>query len=85
MKERPYMEVKYKYPSKAGRYDCKLRVGSMNPEIIERTINIQQRRQNLNVKLTQEELNKRKGSSQWCQKCLKRRVNKGYTHCMRCN
>lgn len=45
---------------------------------------ITHRRQNLNVALTQDELNSRKVSSEWCQCCLKRRVNKGYKKCMRC-
>lgn len=37
---RPYMDIKYNYPPKAGRYECKIRVGSIKPEIIERTIHI---------------------------------------------
>ena len=45
---------------------------------------ITHRKQNLNVALTQEELDARKGDKQWCQCCLKRRVNKGYSRCMRC-
>jgi hypothetical protein len=45
---------------------------------------ITHRRQNLNVALTQEQLDSRKGDSEWCQCCLKRRVNKGYSRCMRC-
>jgi hypothetical protein len=46
---------------------------------------ITHRRQNLNVALTQCELDLRKGSTEWCQSCLKRRVNKGYARCMRCS
>lgn len=45
---------------------------------------ITHRRQNLNVALTQEQLDSRKGDSEWCQCCLRRRVNKGYSRCMRC-
>lgn len=45
---------------------------------------ITHRKQNLNVKLTQVELDSRKGSKEWCQGCLKRRVNKGYRYCRNC-
>jgi len=45
---------------------------------------ITHRKQNLNVKLTQAELDSRKGSKEWCQGCLKRRVNKGYRYCRNC-
>ena len=45
---------------------------------------IRHRRQNLNVKLTKDEIEARKGSDEWCQGCLKRRTNKGYLFCMRC-
>lgn len=45
---------------------------------------IKDRRQNLNKKLTYEDLQKRVGDPQWCQSCLRRRVNKGYTKCMWC-
>ena len=45
---------------------------------------IKTRKQNLNIKLTEEELEKRKGNTEWCQFCLKRRVNKGYKFCSRC-
>ena len=45
---------------------------------------ITHRKQNLNRKLTQEELDARVGDKTWCQSCLKRRVNAGYTKCMRC-
>lgn len=46
---------------------------------------ITNRKQNFNKKLTKEELNKRKGNEHWCQKCLRRRVNKGYKYCFWCN
>ena len=42
-------------------------------------------KQNLNVKLTQAQLDLRKGDSTWCQACLKRRVNKGYSRCFYCS
>ena len=42
-------------------------------------------KQNLNVKLTQAQLDLRKGDSSWCQSCLKRRVNKGYSRCFYCS
>lgn len=45
---------------------------------------ITNRQQNFNVPLTEEELEKRKGSPEWCQCCLKRRVNKGYKYCYFC-
>jgi len=41
-------------------------------------------KQNFNVKLTPEQLEGRKGDAEWCQCCLKRRVNKGYSKCMYC-
>ena len=41
-------------------------------------------KQNLNVKLTPEQLAGRRGDPTWCQACLKRRVNKGYTKCFYC-
>ncbi|MBR4177082.1 MAG: hypothetical protein IKQ53_06755 [Bacteroidales bacterium] len=46
---------------------------------------ITKRQQNLNVPLTGEELEKRKGDPEWCQCCLKRRVNKGYKYCYFCS
>lgn len=45
---------------------------------------IKHRKQNLNAKLTPEMLEARKGDSNWCQCCLKRRVNKGYKNCYWC-
>lgn len=45
---------------------------------------ITKRKQNFNGKLSQEELDARKGITEWCQCCLRRRVNKGYTKCMYC-
>lgn len=42
-------------------------------------------KQNLNVKLTQAQLDLRKGDKTWCQACLKRRVNKGYSRCFYCS
>lgn len=42
-------------------------------------------KQNLNVRLTSDQLALRKGDSEWCQSCLKRRTSKGYTFCMYCN
>ena len=45
---------------------------------------ITHRKQNLNKRLDQATLDLRKGNSEWCQCCLKRRVNKGYTNCYYC-
>jgi hypothetical protein len=45
---------------------------------------IAHRKQNLNVKLSEAVLFARKGDSEWCQCCLKRRVNKGYSMCLSC-
>jgi len=45
---------------------------------------IRHRKQNLNVKLSKEDLDKRVGDSEWCQSCLKRRVNNGYSKCYYC-
>lgn len=42
-------------------------------------------KQNLNVRLTAEQLDARKGKQGWCQSCLKRRVNTGYRFCLFCN
>lgn len=41
-------------------------------------------KQNLNVALTPAQLDARKGDEQWCQCCLRRRVNKGYKVCFYC-
>lgn len=46
---------------------------------------ITHRRQNFNVKLTEEQLAERVGDDEWCQSCLKRRANKGYKRCMYCS
>lgn len=46
---------------------------------------ITHRKQNLNAKLSQEELEARKGNKEWCQCCLKRRVNAGYKNCYYCS
>ncbi len=46
---------------------------------------ITKRKQNLNRKLMDAELQARKGDDEWCQSCLKRRVNKGYKNCLRCS
>lgn len=46
---------------------------------------IKHRKQNLNVKLAEAELNLRKGDASWCQTCLKRHVNIGYTVCFFCS
>lgn len=42
------------------------------------------RKQNFNVKLTPAQLAARVDDSEWCQSCLKRRVNAGYTKCNYC-
>lgn len=46
---------------------------------------ITKRKQNFNVELTEDVLEQRKGDEQWCQCCLKRRVNKGYRYCYWCS
>lgn len=43
------------------------------------------RKQNLNILLSDKELESRKGNSYWCQKCLKRHVNTGYKYCYNCS
>jgi hypothetical protein len=43
------------------------------------------RKQNFNVELTQEELDSRMDNPEWCQCCLKRRVNRGYRYCYYCS
>lgn len=45
---------------------------------------ITHRKQNLNTKLDVSTLEARKGNKEWCQCCLKRRVNKGYSVCYYC-
>lgn len=45
---------------------------------------ITHRKQNFNAKLTPVELEARKGQAEWCQSCLKRRVNAGYKQCAFC-
>lgn len=45
---------------------------------------ITHRKQNLNAKLSPEEIKAREGAPGWCQTCLKRRTNAGYTKCIYC-
>lgn len=45
---------------------------------------ITHRKQNLNRRLTQADLDLRRGDKVWCQSCLKRRVNRGYKKCRWC-
>lgn len=45
---------------------------------------ITKRKQNFNVQLSAEQLEARRGDKQWCQGCLRRHVNAGYTYCMYC-
>lgn len=45
---------------------------------------IVKRKQNLNRKLTEEQLQARVGDKDWCQSCLRRRVSKGHSHCLWC-
>lgn len=54
-------------------------------ELKPRYNSITHRRQNLNKKLTVEELEARKGKKEWCQKCLRRHVNPGYKFCKYCS
>lgn len=42
------------------------------------------RQQNLNAKLSADQVQSRVGLAGWCQSCLKRRVNAGYTVCRYC-
>lgn len=46
---------------------------------------IKHRKQNLNVALSEDAINSRIGDDEWCQCCLKRRVNKGYKKCLWCS
>lgn len=43
------------------------------------------RKQNLNCKLTDAQLSLRKNNKEWCQECLKRRVNTGFIFCFNCS
>ena len=45
---------------------------------------ITHRKQNLNVRLDAAAIDSRRGDKEWCQSCMKRRVNKGYKTCMWC-
>lgn len=45
---------------------------------------ITDRIQNFNVCLTEQVLEQRKRNKEWCQKCLRRRVSKGYELCFWC-
>lgn len=42
-------------------------------------------KQNDNRKKSHEEIESRKDNSNWCQKCLKRRVSRGYSVCLWCS
>lgn len=46
---------------------------------------IVKRKQNFNRRLNDAELDMRVGDSQWCQSCLRRRVNLGYAQCYYCS
>lgn len=46
---------------------------------------ITHRKQNLNRRLDASSLQMRQGDAEWCQSCLKRRVNRGYTKCYYCS
>ena len=46
---------------------------------------IKHRAQNLNVALTGDAIDSRRGNAEWCQSCLKRRVNAGYKFCLWCS
>lgn len=48
-------------------------------------LNKKTKKHNDNRKLNEKDLTMRKGDSCWCQKCLKRRVNKGYKYCYHCS
>jgi hypothetical protein len=45
---------------------------------------ITKRKQNFNKKLSEEDLKLRIGDKEWCQSCLKRRVNRGFKKCYFC-
>ena len=45
---------------------------------------IMHRRQNLNVKLSEEQLEARRGNPEWCQVCLKRRARGRHSTCKYC-
>ncbi len=47
-------------------------------------LNKKKTKHNDNRKLGEAEIEARKGSSSWCQCCLKRRVNAGYSKCYFC-
>lgn len=71
------------------QYDNKENMLDKEFELIEKfkpSMNkIKHRKQNLNKKLFKKELNSRIGDSEWCQSCLKRRVNRGYKKCRWCS
>jgi len=46
---------------------------------------ITHRQQNLNRKLSPEQIDERVGLAGWCQTCLRRRVNPGYSACRFCS
>ena len=46
---------------------------------------IKSRKQNYNVELSADELEKRKGNPEWCQCCLRRHVSAGYKYCYYCS
>jgi excinuclease UvrABC nuclease subunit len=46
---------------------------------------ITHRKQTFNKVLSNEDVKLRVGNSEWCQCCLKRRVNKGYEFCYYCS
>lgn len=74
-------EVHKQYPDEQSMLDAEFElIRQHNPRLNKITA----RKQNMNRRLTQDQLDARRGDAQWCQSCLKRRVNPGYTKCMRC-
>lgn len=74
-------EVKCNLDSAEKMFEEELRlIKKYNP-----TLNKKTTKHNDNRKANAADISKRIGDECWCQKCLKRRVNKGYVFCMWCS
>lgn len=74
-------EIQAEYPTPDEMLDAEVKlIAAYNPKLNKKT-----KRHNDNRRKSDKDINARKGNSEWCQGCLKRRVNKGYKRCLWCS
>lgn len=77
-----YFEEKYRFDNAEDMLRTELEmIQKYHPSLNK----ITSRKQNLNAKLSKEQLDSRIGNPCWCQKCLRRHVRVGYKYCLYCN